>query len=372
MQPHKIREIYKMSMGTAFIQRKNHIIRFWAFFILVFLSANVFAEAQGDSAVADHKFHPGELIMHHIADAHEWHIAGELAIPLPIILYSSEKGLDCFSSAAFEEGIVHGKQDYKLEHDHILVVHADGKEDEQATAGLWDLSITKNAAALLISLCILLAVFLSVAKAYTRNQGKAPKGLQSLLEPIILFIRDDIARPSIGEKKYAKFMPYLLTIFFFIWINNLLGLIPFFPGGANLTGNIAFPMTLAAVTFIITVLNGNSHYWRHIFAMPGVPKAVLIILTPIEILGIFIKPFVLMVRLFANITAGHIVLLVFFCLIFIFGETNPTAGYITAIPSILFTVFINCLELLVGALQAYVFTFLSAIYFGMAVTEEHH
>lgn len=371
MQPHKFREFNKMSTGNACIQGMSIIKRLFLFFVFIGLPTALLAEEHGDTTHSDNKFRPGELIMHHIADAHEWHIAGDLSIPLPIILYSAENGLEIFSSARFEHGKTTYKN-YKIEHEHISVVGSDGNIDEAATAALWDLSITKNTAALLLSLLILLLVFISIANAYKKNSGKAPKGLQSLIEPIIMFVRDDIARPSIGEKHYARFMPYLLTIFFFIWINNLLGLIPFFPGGANLTGNIAFPMTLAAATFIITVLNGNSHYWKHIFAMPGVPKAVLLILTPIEILGIFIKPFVLMVRLFANITAGHIVLLVFFCLIFIFGETNPTAGYITAIPAILFTVFINCLELLVGALQAYVFTFLSAIYFGMAVTEEHH
>lgn len=342
------------------------------FFIFLNFSSNIFAQEKTDSSTAEKKFNPGELIMHHIGDSHEWHIAGDLAIPLPIILYSSEQGFDCFSSARFEDGLVHGKQNYKLEHNHIVVTDAEGKANEEATDKLWDLSITKNVTALFISIFILFFVCISVARTYVRNPGQAPKGLQSFIEPIIVFVRDDIAKPAIGEKKYARYMPYLLTIFFFIWINNLLGLIPFFPGGANLTGNIAIPMTLAAATFIITILSGNAHYWKHIFAMPGVPKAVLIILTPIEILGIFIKPFVLMVRLFANITAGHIVLLVFFCLIFIFGDSNPVAGYITAGPSIAFTIFINCLELLVGALQAYVFTFLSAIYFGMAVAGDHH
>ncbi|MBT6747166.1 MAG: F0F1 ATP synthase subunit A, partial [Flavobacteriales bacterium] len=201
--------------------------------------------------------------------------------------------------------------------------------------------------------------------------GQAPTGMQSFMEPIIMFIRDDIAKPSIGDK-YEKFMPYLLTLFFFIWINNVMGLIPLIPGGTNLTGNIAIPIVLALFTFVLTTINGNAHYWKHIFVMPGVPKPILLILTPLEVVGIFIKPIVLVIRLFANITAGHIVMLVFFSLIFIFGETSVAAGYGVSVASVAFTVFLTFLELLVGVIQAYVFTLLSAIYFGMATAGGDH
>jgi len=313
------------------------------------------------------KFDAGELIMEHISDAHDWHLWGHTHLPLPIILYT-DKGIELFSSSRLAHGQVYNG--YKLVHQKIIAVDEAG--NEITGAKVLDFSITKNVASMMFSIAIMLFVFISVANAYTRNKGQAPSGLQSMIEPIIMFIRDDIAKSSIGPKKYERYMPYLLTIFFFIWFNNLLGLIPIFPGGANLTGNIAIPLTLACFTFIITTLSGNAHYWKHVFFMPGVPKWVLIILTPIEVTGIFIKPFVLMVRLFANITAGHIVLLVFFCLIFIFGQSSPVTGYVTAVPAILFTVFINCLELLVGLLQAYVFTFLSAIYFGMATAEDPH
>lgn len=323
---------------------------------------------------AEENFNAGELIIEHISDSHEWHIAGNIHLPLPIIVYSKETGLSVFSSKKLEDGAVY--QGYKLEHNHLKAANADGSINEETTAKIYDLSITKNVAAMFISIAIMLLIFLSAAKAYKQAPGVAPRGIQSFIEPIIVFVRDDIAKTSIGEKKYEKFMPYLLTIFFFIWINNLLGLIPLIPGGANVTGNIAIALCLAVFTFIITTINGNSHYWKHIVAMPGVPKLVLIILTPIEILGIFIKPFVLMVRLFANITSGHIVLLVFFCLIFIFGDHgHTTGGLITAIPALAFSVFINCLELLVGLLQAYVFTFLSAMYFGSALAgghDDHH
>jgi F-type H+-transporting ATPase subunit a len=169
-----------------------------------------------------------------------------------------------------------------------------------------------------------------------------------------------------------KYMPYLLTAFFFIFLNNLLGLVPIFPGGANLTGNIAVTLVLALITFVIVSFSGNKHYWHHIFAMPGVPGWVLAILTPVEVLGMFLKPFVLMIRLFANITAGHIIALSFFSLIFVFGETSAGAGYGVAIGSWAFTVFMAMLELLVAFIQAYVFTFLSAMYIGAAVEEPHH
>lgn len=196
--------------------------------------------------------------------------------------------------------------------------------------------------------------------------------MQSLLEPIILFIINDIAIPNIGKKKYEKFLPFLLTVFFFLLTNNLLGLIPFFPGGANVTGNIAIPLTLAGIVLIIIILSSNKHFWMHMLAMPGVPKPVLLILTPIELLGFVIRPFVLMMRLFANITAGHIVILSFVSLIFVFGSMNAGAGYGASIFSMLLVIFMSLLELLVAFLQAYVFTLLSAIYFGSAVEEGHH
>ncbi|MFN4811239.1 MAG: F0F1 ATP synthase subunit A [Bacteroidota bacterium] len=332
-----------------------------------------------DAAGAEHgeeKFNAGKMILEHVGDAHDWHIAGHLSIPLPVIIYS-EAGLDLFSSSRFEHGhaTYHSEKtniNYKLEENKVVAVNEDGSVNEERTANFFDLSITKNVATLLFSVILLCWLFISVAKSYLRNPGKAPKGIQSFVEPIIIFIRDDVAKASIGEKKYKKFMPYLLTVFFFIWINNLLGLIPIFPGGANLTGNVAVTLTLASLTFIITVISANKHYWHHIFAMPGVPAWVLIILTPIEILGLFLRPFVLMVRLFANITAGHIIALSFFSLIFIFGEMNTGAGLGFSLFSTAFTVFMMVMELLVAFLQAYVFTLLSAVYFGTAVEEGHH
>jgi F-type H+-transporting ATPase subunit a len=212
-----------------------------------------------------------------------------------------------------------------------------------------------------------------VAKSAVKSKGQAPKGLLNAIEPIIIFMRDDVIKAGIGEKKYEKYVPYLMTLFFFIWINNLLGLIPIFPGGANVTGNISIALVLAVITFIITCFSANKYYWQHIFAMPGVPKGVLFLLTPIEILGMFLRPFVLMIRLFANITAGHIIVLSFFCLIFIFGNQFGVGGGFGVSPlSLVFTIFMTALELLVAFLQAYVFTLLSSVYIGAAVEEHHH
>jgi F-type H+-transporting ATPase subunit a len=324
------------------------------------------------------KFNPGKMISEHISDAHDWHLWGHTHIPLPVILFT-DKGFDIFSSANFRNHETHHLQDfagkfytYRLDEETIKVV-SNGTVNETASGQILDVSITKNVLTLFIIAGLMLFVFISVARAYTNRAGKAPKGLQGLIEPIILFIRDDIAKPSIG-KKYERFMPYLLSVFFFILFANLLGLVPVLPGGANLTGNIAVTLTLAVITFIITTINGNRHYWGHIFAMPGVPKGILLILTPIEILGVFLRPIVLMIRLFANITAGHIIALAFFSLIFIFGNGGESvgAGVGVGIASWLFTVFMMALELLVAFIQAYVFTLLSAIYFGSALEEGHH
>ncbi len=303
------------------------------------------------------KFDAGELIMHHIGDAHEWHFATvghtHVSIPLPVIIYDVNKGLKTFSSGHFYHNTDGIHEGYKLEHEHITAL--DGSK-------VYDFSITKNVASLIISFVLLLVIFLTIAKTYKERNGKAPKGLQSALEPIITFVRDDVAKKNIGQKHYKRFVPYLLTLFFFIWINNLLGLIP---GGVNLTGNIAITMTLAVITFIIVTLNGKSTYWQHIFAMPGVPKWLLIIMTPVEIVSMFMKPFSLMIRLFANITAGHIILLSFLSMIFIFQTV------IASLPVAILSTFIGLIELLVAALQAYIFTFLTASYIGSAV-EEHH
>ncbi|MBK8846187.1 MAG: F0F1 ATP synthase subunit A [Bacteroidetes bacterium] len=321
------------------------------------VSNDTHAEAPHEEA----KFDAGKMIVEHISDAHDWHIAGHFSIPLPVLIYSPTKGFHSFLSSKFNHG--HDAYNgFRLEHNEIVA--EDGSK-------LYDLSITKNVFAMLISVVLLILIFTSVAKAYSKRTGMAPKGLQSLIEPLIVFVRDDIAKASIGPH-YQKYMPYLLTAFFFIWINNLLGLIPIFPFGANVTGSIAVAMVLAVITLVIVTVKAKPGYWMHIVAMPGVPKWVLFLLTPIEILGFFLRPFVLMIRLFANITAGHIIALAFFSLIFIFGEMNTGAGIGAAIFSTAFVVFMTVLELLVAFLQAFVFTLLSAIYIGAAIEDHHH
>ena len=345
------------------------------FLLNVSLSAKAFCSESGEDK--DEQFNPGTFILEHIGDAYNWHILSykehHVSIPLPVVLYSKQSGLNVFMSSKFHHGHSKHKGFYiATEGEHkgkIVELSSAGVEQRPAL----DISITKNVLALFVSIAIILWVFLSVAKVYINRGNKAPKGLQSWVEPVILFVRDDIARPAIGHK-YNNFMPYLLTLFFFILVNNLMGLIPIFPFGANITGNIAITLILALITFIITMFSSTKTYWVHIFNTPGVPwwlKIPLPLMPFVEVMGIFIKPFVLMVRLFANITAGHIIMIGFFSLIFLFGKMSIAMGYGVSVISVLFTVFMSFLELLVAFIQAYVFTLLSALYFGMAV-EEHH
>lgn len=313
----------------------------------------------------EEEFNASELILHHIADAHEWHLWGHTSVGLPVILYT-DKGLEMFSSSNFHHGkdAYKGKYyTYKIEHNHIKVVNEAGEIDEEASKNVMDFSITKNVASMFMSMIILVLIFSSVASAYKKREGKAPKGFQGLIEPIIIFVRDEIAKPNLGYK-YARFMPFLLTIFFFIWINNMIGLVPFFPGGANLTGNIAFTLVMGLITFFVTNLNGNKAYWKHIL-VPHVPWWLYPIMIPVEIIGVLSKPFALIVRLFANITAGHIIVLSLISLIFIFKSLA------IAPVSVAFVIFMDVLELLVAFLQAFIFTMLTALFIGTAVSEEH-
>jgi F-type H+-transporting ATPase subunit a len=331
--------------------------------------------------IEEEAFNAGEMIMEHVVDNHEWHIMAighfEVTIPLPIILYS-EGTWHCFSSSRFHNED-HSYQGFRLEQEGPAkgkIVSLDTTGHEGKGPKVYDFSITKTVLAIFISTLLLIVIFLTVARSYRRRPNEAPTGIQSLLEPMILFIRDDVAKSSIGEKNYEKFLPYLLTIFFFIFFNNLFGLIPFFPGGANVTGNIAVTLVMAVFTFIITTVNGNKHYWIDIINTPGVPwwlKFPIPLMPIVEIIGIITKPFVLMVRLFANITAGHIIVLGFVSLIFIFGQINMALGMGVSVVSVAFMIFMNLLELLVAFIQAYVFTLLSALYFGLATVEpEHH
>lgn len=338
------------------------------------------AEQEG-AGHSDEEFNAGEYILDHISDAHEWHLwtdrhGHHVSIYLPVILYSKHSGFHIFIS----KKIAHGHNHKGFEMGHGTWVNARGKEvslegkiielDEQGEiveAGLpLDLSITKNVFMMGLSVFILLAVFLSLARSYRKTGISQPRGLQGFLEPVIVFIEEDVAIPNLGEDKYMKYMPYLLTVFFFILINNLMGLIPFFPFGANVTGNIAVTFVLATCTFLITTFSGNRGYWKHIFNTPGVPFWLAPIMIPVEIIGMFTKPFALMIRLFANITAGHIVVLSLISMIFIFKSV------FMAVPSLVMVIFMDLIELLVAFLQAYIFTLLSALFIGLAMPEHHH
>ncbi|QTV06367.1 F0F1 ATP synthase subunit A [Faecalibacter bovis] len=332
------------------------------------------AEEMAQVKAGDKTFNPVPTIMHHIGDAHEWHLWGEgdnsVSIPLPIILWD-DNGLNVFMSSKFHHGediVESNGNHYVLYHEKVYKTDANGaiSFDEAgylANEKPLDFSITKNVASMLLSFVILILVFSTVASNYKKGD-LVPKGIAGFLEPVIIFIRDEVAIPNIGEKKYAKYMPYLLTLFFFIWVNNLLGLLP---GAANVTGNIAVTFVLALIALIVINVSGNKEYWGHMLWMPGVPVPVKILLAPIELIGIVTKPFALMVRLFANITAGHIIILSLISLIFIF-QTEFMAG-----GSLPLALFIYCLELLVAVLQAFVFTMLVALFIGTATAEhEHH
>jgi len=340
-----------------------------ASFFLSFLTLPLAVSAQDNEGSEEGGFDPNELILHHIKDDYGWHLwdthgpDGEehpVSIPLPIILYSYQDGFtngqfDVFLSSAFHHGetpVASGDRTYVMDHGHIT---AEGFKT-------LDFSITKNVASMMLAVLLLFIVFSQVAKGYEKRKGAAPKGIQSFFEPIIVFLRDDVAIPNLGHK-YEKYFPFLLSLFFFIWFNNLLGLIP---TGANASGNIAFTMSLAVITLLVTNFSGNKEYWKHIFWTPGVPFLLRFIMLPVEIIGIFTKPFALMVRLFANITAGHIVILSLISIIFIFK--NAALG-VVIIPA---TVALMFLELFVAILQAYIFTLLSALFIGMAVADHDH
>ena len=340
---------------TAFF---NKISRFSLVSVVLFSGVFSSVKASENADEPAEKFNASEVILHHVMDDHIWHLwDGHYGtIYLPVIAYSSERGLDIFSSANFynEHHQVVEYNGYKLEHNHIYLA--------DTHKAVLDLSITKNVAMLLINALILVLVFRAVANGYKRNSGRAPSGVQSFIEPVIVFIRDEVVKPNIGPR-YEKFLPYMLTLFFFILFGNLLGLLP---GAGNLTGNIAVTFTLAVLTFLITNFSANKDYWAHIFWTPGVPLPLRLIILPVEIVGIFTKPLSLMIRLFVAITAGHIVLLSLICLAFIFRS------YWVGVGSTAMVLFISLIELLVAGIQAYVFTLFSSLYIGMAIAEHGH
>ncbi|MDE3235332.1 MAG: F0F1 ATP synthase subunit A [Bacteroidota bacterium] len=335
------------------------------------------SEAEGVSKPAESKeeaLDPGKLLMEHILDAHEFHFISyksadgqehEIAIPLPVIVYTKEKGFSVFMSSRFE----HGHTTYNgfgLFEGKIKAVDDAGKELEDVK--VYDLSMTRNVVQMILALAVLVWIMTSVASKYKKNgANSAPTGMQNAMEPVITFIRDEVGKSNLGHK-YEKYMPYLLTVFFFILINNLFGLIP---GSANVTGNIAFTAVLGVISFVVIMFSTNGHFWGHIFN-PPVPGFVKPILVVVEFLSIFTKPFALIIRLFANMVAGHMIITCLIMLIFIFGGMAAAAGYGFSPLSLAFTIFIYMIEVLVAFIQAFIFTNLTAVFIGQAFEGEHH
>ncbi|WP_378180320.1 F0F1 ATP synthase subunit A [Aquimarina sp. SS2-1] len=311
---------------------------------------------------------------HHLLDSHDFTLWSDgekgthVGFPLPVILW--DDGLKVFSSSKFHHGETVAEVDgnyYKLYHSKIYKTDAEGTinydEDQHPTNPKpLDFSITKNVVSMIFIAILMFFMFRGLAKSYKKNNG-IPTGLGRFLEPLVVFVRDEIAIPNIGKKHYGKYMSFLLTTFFFIWLLNLLGMTPLAP---NVTGNISVTFGLALLTFLITNISANKNYWGHIFWMPGVPTFMKIVLAPIELLGVFIKPFSLMIRLYANMTAGHVVIMSIIGMMFLFKN------WIGSPLSFGLAFALSILELLVAALQAYIFTMLSALYFGMANEEAHH
>ena len=356
----------------------KHTNFFILFFILSSLSLYAFDSNKNVEKNEDIKSEIKKYIKHHLKDSHSFYLTSftnndtgkktYIEIPMPVILY--DNGFKFFMSSDFKHGkeiVIDNETYYRMNYDNnkIYKTNSDGlinisNEGKVLNEKPLDFSITKNIATILLVSILMFFLFVSLAKSYRTNNGVS-KGIGRFFEPIILFIRDDIAIPNIGLKKYKNYMSFLLTVFFFVWFLNMLGLTPL---GVNVTGNIAVTFSLALLTFLITNLTANKNYWGHIFWMPGVPVAIKIVLAPIEFLGVFIKPFSLLIRLYANIQAGHIVLYSLIGLMFIFK------AWIGSSLSFFLAFFIAIIEILVALLQAYIFTMLSALYFGFAV-EDH-
>ncbi|MFW5805417.1 MAG: F0F1 ATP synthase subunit A [Bacteroidales bacterium] len=360
-------------------------VKIWLMVVVALLFCNsIFAtDHHNEEDRTEESFDVVSFIFGHIKDSHSWHLwdytddegnKHDVSINLPVILLHDGQ-MTAFSSSEFEHGhavVSKNGYHYFLYNGTVYLTNAQGDINKQETSQgemevtnetPLDFSITKTAAAVILSSIIMLFMFISVARAYKKHPGK-PIGFQAFMEPLIMFVTEDMARPNIKEKP-EKYMPYILTVFFFILINNILGIVPFFPGGTNVTGNISVTMTLAVFTMLITNINGSKDYWKHIFATPGVPVFLIPIMLPLELIGIVTKPFALMIRLFANITAGHIIILSLISIIFIFKSVSMS------FISVPFVLFMDVLELLVAFIQAYIFTLLSALFIGLATERSH-
>lgn len=371
--------IFKCFSELSGVSKISSLRYFIVIFFLFGLGLSVFSEnhatEEGDVEVSG-------LIIEHISDSHQWHIIEytnrhgqtiQLSLPLPVILwydgepwfYSSDEFYHSETPAAIGDDFV------VLKDETFYITGSDGAVNYDENGHITnvspaDFSITRNVASMFLSMIIIMSVFILAARSYARHGMAPPKGLRAVLEPLILFVRDDIARSQIDKDKADKYVPFLLTLFFFIWINNLIGLVPFFPGGSNLSGNISFTATLAVFSFFAINLSGSKDYWKHTFTAPGVPVFVKFLLVPVEFIGLFTKPFALMIRLFANITAGHIIILSLVTMIFILKSI-----YIAPV-SILLSLVMFMLELLIAVLQAYIFTMLTSLFIGMSTNKTEH
>ncbi len=348
------------------------------FFVFMSLAAasDVFAASAAESEAVPQEVNVGEMLFGHIGDSYGWHIMDwngkHITIPLPCIVRSST-GWHVFMSSKIEHG---------HEYEGMFLADEGRYEDKIVEYGPdgglvrpFDISITKNVASLFFSAILLVSMILGAARWYRKNDAadKAPGGFTGLVEMMVMMVNDDLIKPSIGEHEYKKYAPYLLTAFFFIFISNLLGIVPFFPGGANVTGNIAVTMVLALCTFFAVNVFANRHYWKEIL-WPDVPlllKFPIPLMQAIEIFGMFTKPFSLMVRLFANILAGHAMILGLVSVIFVTAKLGPVINGSMTFITMIFGVFMDCLELLVAFIQAYVFTMLSAVFIGLSRSVEH-
>ena len=337
--------------------------------IMLSFSNNIFAQEKPQvHSTSEEKFDPTKEILGHVQDAYEFHFFSvgnfHATIHLPVILYSPQKGFSVFSSSRFGEEGNEEYDGYKLVDGKTIVPVDEG-------AKVYDFSLTRNVVQTFFALAIFTFLMINVAKKYKKGYGvvSAPSGCQGAMEPVIIFIGEEVAKVNLG-KRWEKYMPYLLTVFFFILINSLFGMIP---GSANVTGNIAFTFVLGIISLIVILFSTTGHFWKHIFWPPGIPFLVKLILIPVEVAGVFIiKPGALIIRLFANMVAGHIIILSFISLIFIFGAMNTVAGWGFSPVSILFTVFIYFIEILVAFIQAFIFTALTAIFIGQGFEGSDH
>jgi F-type H+-transporting ATPase subunit a len=385
-------------MGMTSRLMKSFTVAAFSLFLLL-VSATSFANGGGDENGGKKKkaFDAQEIIFGHVLDGHDFHFfdithadgtTTPVGIPLPIILYSPQRGIDVFMSSKFE----HGHEPYKgyrllekhyLEklkeegHDlkkeglsagKIIAINENGEWDKSVK--FYDVSLTRNVVQMILALALLVWIMITIAKRYEKGHGvkSAPTGMQNLLEPVITFVRDEVAKPNLGAK-WEKYLPYLLTLFFFILINNIIGLIP---GTANVTGNIAFTFVLGIISFIVILASSKKHYWGHIFNPPGMPLWVKFILVPVEFVSVFVKPMALIIRLFANMVAGHIIIICLISLIFIFSAMSKGVGIASSPLAVAFTIFIYFIEILVAFLQAYIFAMLTAVFVGQAFEGEHH